>query len=187
MATKRWNATELFWAGSSAAQILNEAGPGIRAIAAYADDLHAYEAAERRVLKDAKTAVLIDADPEVRALAMRIDKRQWQHEARRICRPAPQRRCGITMGLVMNKGVPLRAHQVYDIISRLLERDEFDRLKRCAYAGCRMWLFAGRRRDQKFCSAGCRSAHFESLPERKQANRKKQRYEPSWRKQHAKK
>jgi len=53
-----------------------------------------------------------------------------------------------------------------DAVPRLGARP---RIRRCEFEGCRKWLFAGKRADQRFCLGGtCKQKSFESDPTKKE-------------------
>src|SRR5271166_1075131 len=56
----------------------------------------------------------------------------------------------------------------YEAVRSLLSLvpHHINRLRRCAYDGCKGWFFAAQREDQKFCKRGaCRQNHYDSAPE----------------------
>jgi hypothetical protein len=62
-------------------------------------------------------------------------------------------------------------HGAVCFLLRLVPRN-IDRLRRCAYEGCRGWFYAGKKWDQKFCARGaCRQNNYDSLPANKEHKR----------------
>lgn len=61
-----------------------------------------------------------------------------------------------------------------------------NRLRRCAYDGCKRWFFADKREDQKFCKRGaCRQNHYDSDTERREQKRKKMCENRKWHREEA--
>jgi hypothetical protein len=56
-----------------------------------------------------------------------------------------------------------------------------NRLRRCAYVGCKGWFFAEKREDQKFCKRGaCRQNYYDSDPEQRERKKEKMRENRKW-------
>jgi hypothetical protein len=182
---------ELMSQGENTAWLLNER-PEVRDLAPLVDDLQAYGRVfvewSKKSRRDFRGLVsLIDAlqvhhglydqmwkksrkwmSGELAAIDDRLSERLKRYDSRPFPFPSRRGTMGISIGReLLNKKVRLIEARVFNTITRLIEHDEFDRLRRCARKECRRWLFAGRRRDKRYCSTLCRQTDFENTPERK--------------------
>lgn len=60
-----------------------------------------------------------------------------------------------------------------------------NRLRRCAYDGCKGWFFAEKRDDQTFCKRGsCRQNHYDDDPKRREKKKANMRENRKWHREH---
>ena len=97
-------------------------------------------------------------------------------------------RRGLRAELLFTKELPEEDAWEYSAVRFLmgLVPLHIDRLRKCAYGGCRKWFFAANRDDQQFCSRGsCRQNHYDSDPKRRKSKKIYMRDYRAERKRHA--
>jgi hypothetical protein len=126
-------------------------------------------------------------------LLSRLGKNKWNWVAFNQLRE-PLKKYKWHYGLVLGHG-GLSAR--LDFTKEMSEEDEWEhkavrfllslvphhinRLRRCAYGGCKRWFFAEKREDQKFCKRGaCRQNYYDSDPERREQKKAKMRANRKW-------
>lgn len=129
----------------------------------------------------------------VLALLARLGQNEWDFPTFTQLRE-PLRRYKWRYGLTLGKG-GLRAELAFT--EKMSGADEWehrmirwlmslvphhiDRLRRCAFEGCKRWLFAGDRYDQKFCKGrACRQLHHDSDPKHREQKNERMRENRKW-------
>lgn len=167
---RRYRNTEIDYllrCGEAAARDLNKRRK-LRALAGLVEDLRNYGSVYEQSWKLSKKR----KSRELYALDDRIEKQWKRYKEQPFHLPAPHKAAGVqVLTELLNKKIPLIEAQTFYTVRRLLEHGEFDRLRRCERPECRKWLFAGRRRDKRFCSTLCRQIVFENTPARKKRKR----------------
>ena len=187
---RRGGLSDLLSQGEGMARWLNEQ-PELKGIALLIDNLRTYDSLCKEWLKKSRRDVrglkeLIDRlhdrhgylfdqlwkksrkwmPHELAALHDKLCKQVKRYDSRWF--PLP----GVALGRGPLNKIRLIEARAFDTIVRLIEHDEFARLRRCSYEKCGKWFFAGQRSDKRKCNAACRNAAFEDTEERKEQKRK---------------